>query len=65
MIGLALLLGINGNNLISSLIDNNKNNMIPFATGVSIIIIVIIDLLMTRQLLSYDSTSGNIAFICT
>lgn len=65
MIGLALLLGINGNNLINSLIDNNKNNMIPFVTGVSIIIIVIIDLLMTRQLLSYDSTSGNIAFICT
>jgi signal transduction histidine kinase len=39
--------------------------MIPFATGISIIIIVIIDLLMTRQLLNYDSGSGNIMFICT
>ena len=62
---LALILGINGNNLISGLVNNNKNNMIPFATGISIIIIIIIDLLMTRQLLHYDSVSGNIMFICT
>ena len=64
-VGIALILGINGNNLISGLVNNNKNNMIPFATGISIIIIVIIDLLMTRQLLNYDSVSWNIMFICT
>ncbi|WP_161486305.1 sensor histidine kinase [Candidatus Nitrosocosmicus hydrocola] len=58
-------MGINGNNLISELINNNKDNVMPFVSGVLIIIIVIIDLLMTRQLLNYDSVSGNIMFICT
>ena len=60
-----MLLGINGNNVMAGLLGNNRNNVLPLVLGISIIIIVIIDLLMTRQLLFYDSFSGNIMFICT
>jgi len=41
------------------------NTKIPIVTGVVIIFLVIIDLLMTRQLLSYNNTMEDIMFILT
>ena len=37
----------------------------PIAIGMSIIFLVIIDLLMTRQLLPYNDTSEGLMFILT
>ena len=41
------------------------NNKLPIAMGISIIVIVIIALLMTRQLLDYNYITGNILYILT
>jgi nitrogen-specific signal transduction histidine kinase len=49
-------------NAINEPIVNNKH---PIAMGISIIVIVIIALLMTRQLLDYNYVSGNILYILT
>jgi signal transduction histidine kinase len=49
-----------------SLMAMKKNNRkIPIVTGTAIILIVIIDLLMSRQLLSYDNTTSTLMYILT
>ncbi|MGD9533942.1 MAG: ATP-binding protein [Candidatus Nitrosocosmicus sp.] len=56
---------MNGNTVSNLILGNHMQNRLPFFVGISMIIIVIVDLLMTRQLLSYDPTTGRIMFVLT
>ena len=59
---LARLLNLRWTNPIPELLGNTQ---LPIAMGISIIVLVIIALLMTRQLLDYTYISGNIMMIMT
>lgn len=56
---------MNGNTVSNLILGNHMQNRLPFFVGISMIIIVIVDLLMTRQLLSYGPTTGRIMFVLT
>lgn len=56
---------MNGNIVFRLLSGNNLDNKLPLIFGISMIATVIIDLLMTRQLISYDSLSANFMFLIT
>jgi len=51
--------------MINPLREPLGNSKLSIVMGISIIVIVIIDLLMTRQLLDYNHITGNIMFILT
>ena len=59
---LARVLNLRWTNPIPELLGNTQ---LPIAMGISIIVLVIIALLMTRQLLDYTHISGNIMMIMT
>ncbi len=50
---------------LSLLAIQEKNRKIPIAIGIAIIFIVIIDLLMSRQLLPYDNITSTLMYILT
>jgi MFS superfamily sulfate permease-like transporter len=48
--------------VMTSMITSRK---IPISTGAAIIFLVIIDLLMTRQILAYNNDTETIMFVLT